>query len=1017
MMKQVKFGNALRMFTLSAGLLLSASAFAQSITVKGNVKDETGEPVLGATVRVVGQKNGAVTDLDGNFSIAADAKSELEISYVGYETVKIQAQPNLLVQLKNESQTLNDVVVIGYGIAKKNDLTGSVTAIKPDEKNRPLVSSAQEMMQGKIAGVNVTTSNGGPGGGATIRVRGGSSLNANNDPLIVIDGMAMDNQGVKGAPNALAMVNPNDIESFTVLKDASATAIYGSRGSNGVIIITTKKGRGNAAPKVSYSGNVSMSMLANKFDVLNGDEYRDFINSYYGADSDAAKLLGTANTDWQDEIYRTAISTDHNVTVAGGVKGMPFRASLGYTDQNGILKTSNYQRYTASLNLSPSFFEDHLKVNANGKFMYAKTRYANNDAVGEALRMDPTQPVRSDDPRFVNYNGYTAWTQVTDDKSPLPKDTYPTFANTNAAKNPVALLNEKNDRANSYDFLGNVEVDYKVHGFEDLRLHANASGDWANGKQKTDMADWGPSNFYWGNSGFVKENKYNLALSTYAQYYKDFSKTQHFDIMGGYEWTHVKYWGNNFYRDTRTEMGKSADQIAALTDKDYNSYKKEEWKQEYYIVSFFGRMNYIAFDRYMLTATIRRDGSSRFKEHWATFPAFAFGWKVNEEKFLKNVHWLDELKLRLGYGKTGQQDINNNYAYFASYNENINSTNGRYPLVGVNPSGVMSRPDAYNQDLKWETTTTYNAGLDFSVLRDRIRGSVDYYYRKTTDLINDASVSAGSNFRNQVKSNIGSLENKGIEASLTVRPVQTKDWQVEVTGNFTYNKNEITELTGEAAMIKTGGINAGTGNQCQVHTVGKPASSFYVYQQVYGADGLPLEGVFVDRNNDGNISEEDRYCYKSPAAPYLAGLSARIQYKNWDLGFNLRGSFGNYVFNDRQAGYANVEKRYDSSFAYIQNTTPTAVKNNWKTYSWVLSDYFVENASFVKLDNITLGYSFQNLFKGGSYNGLNGRVYLTATNVATITNYSGQDPEVFGGIDNSIYPRPFSMTLGVNINF
>lgn len=598
MMKQVKFGNALRMFTLSAGLLLSASAFAQSITVKGNVKDETGEPVLGATVRVVGQKNGAVTDLDGNFSIAADAKSELEISYVGYETVKIQAQPNLLVQLKNESQTLNDVVVIGYGIAKKNDLTGSVTAIKPDEKNRPLVSSAQEMMQGKIAGVNVTTSNGGPGGGATIRVRGGSSLNANNDPLIVIDGMAMDNQGVKGAPNALAMVNPNDIESFTVLKDASATAIYGSRGSNGVIIITTKKGRGNAAPKVSYSGNVSMSMLAKKFDVLNAGEYRDFINNYYGADSDAAKLLGDANTDWQDEIYRTAISTDHNVTVTGGVKGMPFRASLGYTDQNGILKTSNYQRYTASLNLSPSFFEDHLKVNANGKFMYAKTRYANNDAVGEALRMDPTQPVRSDDPRFVNYNGYTAWTQVTDDKSPLPKDTYPTFANTNAAKNPVALLNEKNDRANSYDFLGNVEVDYKVHGFEDLRLHANASGDWANGKQKTDMADWGPSNFYWGNSGFVKENKYNLALSTYAQYYKDFSKTQHFDIMGGYEWTHVKYWGNNFYRDTRTEMGKSADQIAALTDKDYNSYKKEEWKQEYYIVSFFGRMNYIYDNKY-----------------------------------------------------------------------------------------------------------------------------------------------------------------------------------------------------------------------------------------------------------------------------------------------------------------------------------------------------------------------------------------------------------------------------------
>ena len=1017
MMKQVNFRIPLRVLTLLMGLMVSISAFAQ-ITVQGNVKDATGEPVIGASVRVVGTTIGTTTDFDGNFTLSnVQQGAKLQVSYVGCQTQEVAAAPNVQVTLQDDSQILNEVVVIGYGVAKKKDLTGSVTALKPDTKNKGVVVSAQDMLMGKVAGVSVVSNGGTPGGSATIRIRGGASLNASNDPLIVVDGVPLDNSGVKGFPNGLGMINPQDIESFNVLKDASATAIYGSRGSNGVIIITTKKGRGNAAPKVSYSGNVSMSMLAKKFDVLNAGEYRDFINNYYGADSDAAKLLGDANTDWQDEIYRTAISTDHNVTVTGGVKGMPFRASLGYTDQNGILKTSNYQRYTASLNLSPSFFEDHLKVNANGKFMYAKTRYANNDAVGEALRMDPTQPVRSDDPRFVNYNGYTAWTQVTDDKSPLPKDTYPTFANTNAAKNPVALLNEKNDRANSYDFLGNVEVDYKVHGFEDLRLHANASGDWANGKQKTDMADWGPSNFYWGNSGFVKENKYNLALSTYAQYYKDFSKTQHFDIMGGYEWTHVKYWGNNFYRDTRTEMGKSADQIAALTDKDYNSYKKEEWKQEYYIVSFFGRMNYIAFDRYMLTATIRRDGSSRFKEHWATFPAFAFGWKVNEEKFLKNVHWLDELKLRLGYGKTGQQDINNNYAYFASYNENINSTNGRYPLVGVNPSGVMSRPDAYNQDLKWETTTTYNAGLDFSVLRDRIRGSVDYYYRKTTDLINDASVSAGSNFRNQVKSNIGSLENKGIEASLTVRPVQTKDWQVEVTGNFTYNKNEITELTGEAAMIKTGDINAGTGNKCQVHTVGKPANSFYVYQQVYGADGLPLEGVFVDRNNDGNISEEDRYCYKSPAAPYLAGLSARIQYKNWDLGFNLRGSFGNYVFNDRQAGYANVEKRYDSSFAYIQNTTPTAVKNNWKTYSWVLSDYFVEDASFVKLDNITLGYSFQNLFKGGSYNGLNGRVYLTATNVATITNYSGQDPEVFGGIDNSIYPRPFSMTLGVNINF
>ena len=1014
MMKQVKFQNAIRTATLSAGLFLSASAFAQQITVKGHVVDETGEPVIGASVKVVGGKSGAVTDIDGNFSIAADKKATLEITYIGYEPLKVVAGQNLKIQLKNTSTTLNDVVVIGYGVAKKNDLTGSVTALKPDEKNHALVTSAQEMMQGKIAGVNVTTNNGGPGGGASIRIRGGSSLNASNDPLIVIDGMALDNQGVKGAPNGLGMVNPNDIESFTVLKDASATAIYGSRGSNGVIIITTKKGRGNQKPQVSYSGNVSMSMLANKYDVLNGDEYRNFVKSYYGEDSDAAKLLGTANTDWQDEIYRTAISTDHNVTVQGGLKNMPYRASLGYTDQNGILKGGNYQRYTASVNLSPSFFKDHLKLNINGKFMHAKSKYANNDAVGAALRMDPTQSVKADG--FDNYNGYFAWTDKAD---PAKYPSHITnIANTNAPSNPVALLNEKDDRANSNDFLGNIEADYKIHGFEDLRIHANLSGDWASGKQTTIMADWGPSNFYWGNTGFIKESKRNLQLSTYAQYYKDFAKTQHIDVMGGYEWGHIKYWGNKLYHDMASEYGKTAEEIAAMTDKSYNSYSKDKWEQESYLVSFYGRLNYIAFDRYMFTATVRRDGSSRFKEHWATFPAFALGWKINEESFLKNTSWLDELKLRLGYGKTGQQDGIGNYNYFQSYNDNTKTTNGRYPMVGVGGGdGVMYRPDAYNEELKWETTSTYNVGLDFSVLRDRVRGSVDYYYRKTTDLLNDAYVPTGSNFRNKVKSNIGSLENKGLEASLTVRPIQTTDWQVEVTGNFTYNKNEITELTGSNSIVKTGGIDAGTGNECQAQIVGKPANSFYVYQQVYGVDGKPIEGVFVDRNGDGKIGEEDRYAYKSPAAPYLAGLAVRAQYKNWDFGFNFRGSFGNYVFNDRLAGYSNTEKRYDSSFACLQNSTPTSVANNWRTYNWVLSDYYVQNASFVKLDNITLGYSFQNLFKTAAYKGLSGRVYLTATNVATITKYDGQDPEVFGGIDNSIYPRPFSMTLGVNINF
>ena len=1022
-MKQVKFRMPLRMLALICGLILSATAFAQQITVNGHVKDATGEDVIGATVRVVGTQTGTVTDFDGNFTIKANQGDQISVSFIGYQDAVVAAAPQVEVLLQDDAAlSLNEVVVIGYGVAKKNDLTGSVTAIKPDEKNHGLITNAQEMMQGKIAGVNITSGGGTPGGGATIRIRGGSSLNASNDPLIVIDGLAMDNQGIKGAANPLTMVNPNDIESFTVLKDASATAIYGSRGSNGVIIITTKKGRKGMAPKVSYNGNVSYSVKKKTLDVLDADEYRSFIKSYYGADSEAASLLGNANTNWQDEIFHPAVSSDHNVTVQGGISNMPYRISVGYTDQNGILKTSNFQRTTASVTLNPSLLQDHLTFNINGKFMYAHNRYANGDAIGDATRMDPTQPIYSSDPKYKNYHGYWQWL---DSGASLKDENYTTMWNRNTVANPLSRLYEKNDRANSYDYMGNIEADYKIHGFEDLRLHANASGDWANGTQDTDYANWGPSNFYYGNSGYTYERKYNLTFSAYAQYYKDFLKTQHFDIMAGYEWSHTKYWGDSFYagvypRTTNQVITHDDGTTEPAAGKPYNG-STSIWKSESYLVSFFGRANYIAFDRYMITATVRRDGSSRFKEHWATFPSVALGWKINEEAFLKNVKWMDELKLRLGWGKTGQQDGIGDYNYFATYNVNTTNVNGRYPLIGVNDSGLLYRPDAYNPDLKWETTTTWNAGLDWSLFNNRVSGSVDYYYRKTTDLINDASVSAGSNFRNIVRSNIGSLENRGIEASLTVRPVQTEDWQWEVTANFTYNKNKITELTGESSLVMTGGISSGTGNQCQAHSVGYPHNSFYVFQQVYDQNGLPLEGVYVDRNADGVINDSDRYFYKSPDAPYTAGLSSRLQFKNWDFGFGLRASFDNYVFWDKEAGYSNVSKRYDSSFGYLQNVIPGAVQRNWSTYDHALSDYFVHNGSFLKCDNITLGYSFDNLFKGGNYSGLSGRIYASATNVFTITKYEGIDPEVFPskdqwGIDNNMYPRPFTVQVGL-LNF
>ena len=1013
-----------RMLALLLGFFLSVGAFAQQITVKGHVKDVSGEDVIGATVRVAGTQVATVTDFNGVFTLSASQGATITVSYVGYQTASVAAAPSLEITLQDDATVLSDVVVIGYGVAKKNDLTGSVTAIKPDEKNHGLITSAQDMLSGKIAGVNVTSDGGTPGGSSTIRIRGGSSLNASNDPLIVIDGLAMDRQGVKGSPNALSMVNPNDIESFTVLKDASATAIYGSRGSNGVIIITTKKGRQGQAPKVSYNGNVSYSVKKNKLDVLSGDEYRAFILDYYGEGSAAASLLNFGNTDWQEEIFHSAVSSDHNVTVQGGLKNMPYRFSAGYTDQNGILKTSNFQRTTASVTLNPSFLDDHLKFNINGKFMYSHNRYAPTGAISEAVRFDPTQFVTSTWPAFEDFRGYYQWggdgsayNDYTIDRAIIA---------TGPGKNPVAMIHERNQRANSYDYMGNVEVDYQLHGFEDLRLHMNFSGDWANGKEKTDVAPWGSSSYYYGNSGFSKENKFNLTYSAYAQYYKDFLKTQHFDIMVGYEWSHNKYWGNSAYAslypmtygtylDANGDV-KDNEELAKLRGTTFSS-STSEWKQESYLVSFFGRANYIAFDRYMITATVRRDGSSRFYDHWATFPSVALGWKINEEAFLKNAKWLDELKLRLGWGKTGQQDGIGNYNYFATYNVNTTSVDGRYPLVGVNDSGLLYRPDAYNKHLKWETTTTSNIGLDFALFRNRVSGSVDYYYRKTTDLINTATVSAGSNFRNQVVSNIGSLENKGIEAALTVRPIQTENLQWELTANFTYNKNEITELTGEGDIIMTGSISAGTGNQVQAHAVGHPARSYYVFQQVYDQNGKPLEGVYVDRNADGVINDADRYFYKSPAAPYTAGLSSRVQFKNWDFGFGLRASFDNYNYWDRGAGFSNVAMRYDASFNYLQNVIPEAVKNGWTTYDYVKTDYYVRNASFLKCDNITLGYSFEDLLKGGNYNGMSGRIYLAATNVFTVTKYDGLDPEVFNGIDNEIYPRPFSLQLGLNLNF
>ena len=1034
-MKQVNIKMPFRMLVLMLGLFLSVGAFAQ-MDVKGHVKDAQGEPIIGATVRVANTQTATITDFDGNFTLKANAGADINVSYIGYQDATAKAAPSVEIVLQEDNAVLNEVVVIGYGQVKKSDLTGSVSALKPDSKNKGLVVNPQDMLAGKVAGVNIISNDGAPGSGAQIRIRGGSSLNASNDPLIVIDGLAMDNEGVKGLSNPLSMINPQDIESFNVLKDASATAIYGSRGSNGVIIITTKKGRKNTKPTISYAGSATISMRQKSLDVMNGDEYRAFIKNMYGTESIPYKALGTASTDWQDEIYRTAFSHDHNITVSGAFKNLPYRLSVGYTDQQGIIKTSDFKRVTAALNLNPSFFDDHLNLNLNAKGMYAKTQYADGGAVSAAVYFDPTQDPNNFTSEYHkellgndlqktldNFGGYFQWPVAANyDGDTAWPYTYNGVAN---MPNPVALLYGRDEYAKSRSFVGSADIDYKIHGFEDLRLHVTMGADVSEGKQYTNNQPWYTGSIYYGSWGQEKILKRNLQFSAYAQYYKDFAKIHHVDVMAGYEWQH--FWRdlkNDYvgYYPSTSPKWTDPTSINPATNQPYGDAINERphtpyhFRTDSYLVSFFGRANYTLLDRYYLTATVRRDGSSRFKEHWATFPSFAFAWKINEEGFLRDSKVFSDLKLRLGWGKTGQQaGAVPDYSWIPTYSKNT-GTNGFYPVTG---DGVLYRPDNYTPNLKWETTTTTNIGFDWGIMNQRLSGSIDYYYRKTTDLLNYAPTKALSAFRNQAWQNIGELENKGIEASISWKAIQTKDWYWVLDYNITYNKNEITDLSGvseDGSPVPKTDIKIGTDRYLEYQQVGHPINSFYVFQQAYDQNGKPLENVVVDRNGDGQITQADKYFYKSPAAPVTMGLSTRVEYKNWDLGMSFRASFDNYVYNNNEQGMANVNPTevWKSSLLYMNNYSYEAVDRNWQTYQITsqLSDYYVHNASFLKCDNITLGYSFSNLF-----NALGGRVYATVNNVFTITKYKGLDPEVANGFDSNMYPRPISVIFGLNLNF
>lgn len=1012
-MKYKNFKLKLRSFGMLFTLLIvSVAVYAQKVSISGTVKDAAnGEPILGASVLEKGTNNGTITNLNGEFSISAAQNATLIIRYIGYQSVEIPVvgKKVIVVQLKEDAVALGEVVAIGYGVVKKNDATGSVTALKPDEMNKGLTTNPQDLITGKIAGVVVTSSGGTPGGGATIRIRGGSSLNASNDPLIVIDGLALDNDGIKGVANLLSTINPNDIETFTVLKDASATAIYGSRASNGVIIITTKKGKANSKPRVSYEGNVSVSTIKKTIDVLSADQFRSYVDTLYATQPATISKLGTSNTNWQKQIYQPALSTDHNISVTGGFKNLPYRFSVGYTNQNGIIKTSNFERYTGSFSLNPSLFDDHLKINLNGNGMIVNNRYADGGVVGSAAAMDPTQPITSTDPIFVNnFGGYWQW-YTTD------SNTGRTVGNPNAVKNPVATLNQKKDISNARDFIGSAAFDYKVHFLPELRLHLNLGMESSYGIQNLYIDSLSASDTHHGRQGYEKISKINESLNYYMEYSKEIEKHK-FDVMVGYEWQKFHHEGSNQYQGLETNI------VDATTGHigGYN-YTANVWKSENLLVSFFGRLNYAFNNKYLATFTLRDDGSSRFApaNRWGLFPAAALAWKINEEDFLKNNNTFSDLKLRLGYGVTGQQNINQgDYPYIPVYS--VSKTGAYYPLGANGEYQITYKPVVYNSDLKWEQTATYNAGMDVGILNSRITASLDYYHRITTNLLNTVEIPAGSNFSNQVISNIGSLKNDGLEFSVNANAISTRDFKWEIGYNVTYNKNQIIKLiSGTKAnyVVETGGISSGVGNNIQAHAVGYAASSFYVYQQVYDSiTGKPIPGKFVDRNHDGIINGDDRYFYHNPTPDVTMGLTSKFTYKNFDLGITLRSNIGNYVYNDVAASHANISISNVYSAGAFSNIQSSALVTNFTGVNlgdYFKSDYYVQNASFVRCDNITLGYSFKNLFKAIS----SGRIYASVQNPFVITNYKGLDPEIFGGIDNSIYPRPMITMVGVSLNF
>jgi len=964
--------------------------------VKGTVVDAAG-PVIGATVLEQGTTTGASTDLDGKYVLVVSSPDAMiEVSCIGYATQVFKASGlPASILLREDSLFLDDVVVIGYGTVKKGDMTGSVSTVKADEINKGMITSPADLLKGKSAGVVVTPGSGAPGSKATIRIRGGSSLNATNEPLIIIDGLPVSNDDISGVSDPLSSINPSDIESFSVLKDASATAIYGSRASNGVIVITTKKGSktNTVVPQINFDLTASLSQVSEYVDVMNADTFRATIAERYGEDSDPYKALGSADTDWQREIYRLAPTYEANLSLTGRV-GMgnagvlPYRVSGGFLSQDGILKHDHMNRGTISVNLTPSFLDDHLTVALNGKGVFSKNNFANQGAIGQAVRMNPTHPVYDSKGIHGYFTHYATNGTV----------------NTMAVQNPVAMLDEKKDNSHASRFIGNAQIDYKIHGLEDLTLHLNLGLDYASTGGYTESPEGSEQSWHdtqQAGSGYHGDYTYTRSdktLEAYAAYNKDFKKGHHFDAMLGYSWQQFYY--------------KSSSKTVKLSD---NSLLSESNPAgELFLVSFFGRLNYSYDNRYMITATLRRDGTSRFSNNkWGLFPSVALGWNIANEKFLKGNDVLTTLKLRLSWGQTGQQGVGGFYDTQATYYKNLLGSYYLFDGKVVNPLTALG----YNADLKWETTTTWNAGLDFGFLRDRITAGLDVYFRQTDDMINFIPVAALGNLTNYLNTNIGSLVNRGVEFDFNAVAVDTKDWTWSIGGNVAWNFTEITKLTAspnDKSGVETGGISGGVGNNIQMHQVGFAPNAFYVYEQVYDAEGHPIEGEYVDRDGNGKIDSGDKYFYHKPAADVTLGVNTMLRYKNWTLAASGHGSIGNWVYNNVASDGEMFADLWTNTFS--SNRLSSALFSNFSQACY-LSDYYVRDGSFFKIDNVTLGYTFPNLVKDKNGRALGMNIFATVQNVCTFTKYDGLDPEVFSGIDNNLYPRPRTYILGLKFNF